>query len=250
MDWPTAEYAAKVFTVIGGAVAIAYSGIKHVWPCGKRCAHVTKCAWNRVKIVWAAFEDLPTTQGLVAEQALAITNLRAMAVRCNEAVITDTPGSLKHQISMLYDQGESRGLILVEQGEQLGKLDKKVAVIGNIQRAMLSTNPHMATFEADSQGLWAHANRTYFKWSGQQVLDARRWGWLNAVHPEDRIRVRREWESCISDTRRFEMRYRMINITTNITFLVDCEADPIPEGMTPPDRWFGTINQVQTGDVH
>jgi PAS domain-containing protein len=254
VNWPTLTEISVGITAIIGAIVAVWGIVRHVWPCSVRCANVASCALNRAKTVWAGLEDLPKMQEQFSEHKKALETVQSIATRVNEAVSVDGADSIPTKLAVLFAQSNARSLELAEHGQQLtrvdarlGMMDKKVDTIANTQRASLNTNPRMATFEADNNGFWTQTNRAYLKWTGLQMVDTLRWGWLNAVHISDRDRVRREWASCVGDTRRFECRFRMVNVNSGVQFEVDASADPIPEGIVPCERWFGTIYEVQTG---
>lgn len=165
---------------------------------------VLTCAMKRVRDVWSGLESLPDK----------LAELRA--------------------------DGEARGTTL---GESIGKVDKKVDSLQNTQRAALNTNARVAVFETDEIGRCTVVNRTYLRWSGLAPSELLGWGWLNAIHPDDREKVRKAWLSCVADCRRFECRYRMVDAAGK-DFEVDVSADPIPEGAAVAERWYGQVYRV------
>lgn len=165
---------------------------------------IIACAWKRATTVWHNLETFPAK----------LAELRA--------------------------DGEARGNTL---GEAIGKVDRKVDSLQNTQRAALNTNARVAVFEADELGRCTVVNRTYLRWSGLAPSELLGWGWLNAIHADDREKVRAAWMSCVADCRRFECRYRMIDASGK-DFDVDVSADPIPEGAAVAERWYGQVYQV------
>jgi PAS domain S-box-containing protein len=249
MDWDRIQQVAEALAAVAGVIAAVWAGIIHVWPWSKRSAYVLRCAWDRIQAAWAAIEQLPIMQGELLQLKSQTNHTNAVVVRVNEAVNLDGPESIPTKLNILFSQSNARSLELAAHGQllaehtvQLDTFGRKIDTLGNTQRAMLSTNPRMATFETDNSGHWTVVNRAYLKWSGQQREDVKHWGWLNAIHRDDRVTVRAEWESCVRDVRRFEARFRMVNVLTGATFVVDAAADPIP-----PERWFGTLYEAQAG---
>lgn len=111
-------------------------------------------------------------------------------------------------------------------------------------RARGDTNIEQAEFETDSTGANTYVNLTYARWLGVGKAELRGWGWVNYVHPEDRIRVRQEWDACRTEHRVFNARYRFID-ADGLEFMADVIATPIPEA--PPARqWYGVIRKVVT----
>jgi PAS domain S-box-containing protein len=213
MDTQAVKDWLEIAGLAGGAGATIWAAWKYAWP-------VLACSWVRVLNVWHALERL---------QALL-----------------NGPESMPVRIEQLHTQASAASVERAAQSEVIGVVAKKVDAIANTQRAVMNTNARMATFEADDQGLWTITNRAYLKWTGLQAKEAQRWGWLNAVHPDDIVKVRSAWESCVKDCRRFEFRCRMVNVVTGKIFEVDMSADPIPEGVVPCERWFGAMYEVQS----
>jgi len=140
---------------------------------------------------------------------------------------------------------ETQSQVNAEHGEQLKSVSKQMAMLTNTMRANLNTNPRLATFEADDKGRLIDANKTYLRWTGLQLVELLGWGWINAVHPEDRARVRAEWNEAIADCRISTIHYRMIDNDGGI-MNVEGTCTPIPEGVFPCDKWVGAIYQLDT----
>lgn len=240
MEWPLLVDVAKGFSAIAAAVLVLWTAVKHVWP-------IIACFWNRVRVVFAELEKLPLMRGVITELDAKVNTANGIAIRMQEVLVLEGPDSVPAKLSLLFEQSEARGRTLDAHGEQITKIDAKIDSVVNTQRAVLNTNSRMATFDADSRGVWIAVNRTFLKWTGLTEPEAVHWSWLNAIHPEDQNRIRTSWVSAVFETRRFETRCRMIHATTGKVFEVDISADPIPEGMIPCERWFGTVYQVAVG---
>lgn len=97
------------------------------------------------------------------------------------------------------------------------------------EAAALSEQRHRSLVEATSQIVWVRAPsgefvadqpgwRTFTGQTEEQLLG---WGWLNAVHPEDRPRVRRTWQDALESQalytteqrlRRHDGQYRVMHV--------------------------------------
>ncbi len=62
---------------------------------------------------------------------------------------------------------------------------------------------------AEPDGMVVRDSPSWHAFTGQTVDARRGWGWLNAVHPEDRPRVEREWRSSIATGIPLETEYRL-----------------------------------------
>lgn len=212
------QHAEVVSAVIGAILAIV-AFWRWGWP-------AARCAWGRVRAVWSALEQLP---GIV------------------HSLSAEDPEGVPAKFDRLFSQGETRGAQLAEHGASLARVDKKIDGVANTQRAMMNTNPRVAAFEADANGHYTTVNRTFVLWSGLPPTELLGMKWINAVHREDRHRVREEWRSAIAESRRFECRFRLVNATSQATKEVDASADPIPEDAVPCERWYGTMSAAQPG---
>lgn len=74
-----------------------------------------------------------------------------------------------------------------------------------------------ALVQASAQVLWMAEpdgrvtadSPSWQAFTGQTVEARRDWGWLNAVHPEDRSRVEDEWRRAVADPHQLETEYRL-----------------------------------------
>lgn len=215
-----------------GAAAAAGTSIwifaSYVWPALKRVGSAIACAWGRLKAVWSTLEQMP---GLLTEYLTlktTVDDLSGIAEQVRLAVV-EGPDSLQAQTRQLTEQGNARG-------EQLAGVARKVDNLGHTLRATQNANPRLATFQADHDGQLLSANRTFLTWTGLPLEDAARWGWANAIHPEDVERVRAAIRGAVADARRLVIRFRLIHIN-GTSCEVEATAEPCPEGSSPAERW-------------
>lgn len=126
---------------------------------------------------------------------------------------------------------------------------KKIDAINNTMRATANTNTRLATFEADHDGLFKYVNRTFLRWVGLTFAEVENNGWRNAIHHDDRDHVVRNWESAVRDSRRFHERFRLLHSDGVTVIYVDANAEPIPEGAFPAERWVGSLIRTETPGV-
>lgn len=126
--------------------------------------------------------------------------------------------------------------------KDLHMLRKEVGLLGMQMRARGDINIEAGEFECDSLGACTYVNRTYARWLGIGKQELLGWGWINYVHPDDRIRVRKEWDLCREEHRIYSMRYRMIDFGGE-DFMVDTLVTPIPD-ISPAKQWLGVIRRV------
>lgn len=63
-------------------------------------------------------------------------------------------------------------------------------------------------FETDAHGACTLVNRTWCELTDLQPHEAKGYGWVAALHPDDRDAVEREWSACTAEQRVFRSEYR------------------------------------------
>lgn len=121
-------------------------------------------------------------------------------------------------------------------------LRKEVALVGLQIKARADINIANAEFECDAMGALTYASRTYARWLGVGKQDLLGWGWVNYIHPDDRLKVRQEWDLCRAEHRVYSQRCRMIDADGE-DFTVETIVTPIPD-LSPAKQWIGVIRRV------
>lgn len=213
MDPTHARSIFELITAGAAAIGAVYGGWRYAWPLMKR--------WGaRWMLFWTGFDTVPLIHGSLAELHAGIARLEKFGI--DEAA-----------------QGASRGAQIEEQGKQISAIGKSLALTNMTMRATLASDPNMATFEADPQGRLIEASKTMLRWTGKQFAEVAGWGWIATVHPDDRLRVRNEWNQAVSDCRTFELTYLMCG--PEGAYEVRVTATPIPELVTPCEKYIGVI---------
>ncbi len=65
-------------------------------------------------------------------------------------------------------------------------------------------------FQADVEGRCLYVNERWCEIAGMAAEEATGVGWLRALHPADRARVRSAWRDAVAGKSRFELRYRFL----------------------------------------
>jgi len=65
-------------------------------------------------------------------------------------------------------------------------------------------------FQADAQGNFEYVNERWSEISGMSAAEATGAGWLRALHPADRPRVRQAWRETVAARGAFQMRFRFL----------------------------------------
>lgn len=97
---------------------------------------------------------------------------------------------------------------------------------------------------AQADGANVFTNRRWFEYTGQTNADSMGDGWLRAFHPDDRARVRGEWQLSIESGAPYSLEARIQRVDgASSTCLV--RALSMRDGDGQITRWFGTCTDVQ-----
>jgi len=66
----------------------------------------------------------------------------------------------------------------------------------------------LGVFQTDADGACVAVNDRWCTYAGMTAEQALGGGWLEAIHPDDRDRVRIEWQAAVAERRDFELEYR------------------------------------------
>ena len=76
-------------------------------------------------------------------------------------------------------------------------------------RSLAATAP-VGIFQADGEGKCLYVNDRWCEIAGMSAEEASGGGWLRALHPGDRARVRQAWREAVAGRRSFALRYRFL----------------------------------------
>lgn len=141
-----------------------------------------------------------------------------------------------------YREGLQGAAAVPRLQSSIGVVENAVRLMTMHIRAQGDTDIERGHFETDESGANTYVNLTYARWLGVGKAELLGWGWVNFIHPEDRARVRAEWEACRAEHRVYNLRFRMLDADGG-TFMVDVMATPIPEN-PPAKRWLGVVRRV------
>ena len=225
---------AQTITAVCLAIASLWGGYRYLWPHVGKFWRMAKCFWDRACGVFHTLEQMPKLLEEWDDRGASINTLKGMVI------------GLKPMIDQLVAQGIKRTEQLQDQGSNIAAINGKVDLLGSTLSAQNNANPRLATFDTNAKGECTAVNRTYLKWVGMQREDVLGFGWINAIHPDDREHVREEWLAAVREERRFTARYRMLDSSGN-AFDVEGTAERIPDAPLPAECWKGFIYRFSNG---
>lgn len=126
----------------------------------------------------------------------------------------------------------------------LAEVRASMGLIAMHMRARSDINIRAAEFETGEDGANTYVSQTYARWLGVGKNELLGWGWVNFIHPEDRARVRREWDQCRVEHRVYTARHRIVTSDGDV---IDVETlvSPIPDS-PPAMSWLGVMRKVSS----
>lgn len=143
---------------------------------------------------------------------------------------------------VLPNGGSSLRDVVTRTEVKVDRVEQRQLILEATTRARANNDPNLAMFECDTEGKNIEVSDTYCRWLNLSRDELLGWGFMSYVHPDDREKVREEWEACIADRRVYSMRHRLLTSGGEV-LSVDVSCRPIPE-TGPVQRWIGVIRQV------
>lgn len=83
-------------------------------------------------------------------------------------------------------------------------------------------------FKTDKNGKFEWINLEFSKLLGVSIFDIRGDRWLSLVHPEDRERVKDDWNNTFENSGVFHSEFRMVNMVNRSQHKILASAIPVP----------------------
>lgn len=132
-----------------------------------------------------------------------------------------TPNSGKSMKDVIVRLDEKMSHICDNSNYLTGQFKKMEA----LQKSILNSS-EVPTFETNERGACIFANKAYLDFVGRTFEEIKNFGWINIIYPDDRAKVKAEWDSAVNDGRNFELSFRVV-CREKIVYTLFCEASPI-----------------------
>ncbi len=159
-------------------------------------------------------------------------------------------GEYRWVVSTAVPRRDDTGAVVAWVGSTRDIHDRKVAE--NQLRA--SERRYRALVEATPQVVWrvgGTGNQIAGLWSdltGQTAEESAGWGWLDAVHPDDRERVRETWTRAFETRGRYDTGYRVRTRTGGYRYFA-VRGVPLIDAAGQLEEWVGTLTDVHDRTV-
>lgn len=106
---------------------------------------------------------------------------------------------------------------LLDQIAQKGMTEGAEKALARLERRLLLTQAQVRVVmeidgtgyvETDNVGNLIYCNSQFTQWTGLTLEEAKGYGWIASIHPEDRSRIIKEWENSVKDRRPVDLWYR------------------------------------------
>lgn len=109
--------------------------------------------------------------------------------------------------------------------DQVTKIAMRMDISDQIRR-VLADGRELALFETDASGSCVWVNGTYSRLVGMPPAAFQGFGWVNAIHPDDRERISEEWEFAVDQQREFRGLVRLFD-AADVVHAMHCSATPL-----------------------
>ena len=96
----------------------------------------------------------------------------------------------------------------------------------------------------DPEGQFIHPQPAWKTYTGQSWSEHQNWGWLQAIHPEDRERVRSQWIRARDSKTFYQSEGRIWNAATESYRYFEARGIPLFNSEGSIREWVGTITDV------
>jgi PAS domain S-box-containing protein len=110
-------------------------------------------------------------------------------------------------------------------------------------RILAETMPQLV-WTTDPEGYHDYFNRRLYEFTGLKPHEAIGDGWMAVVHPDDRARVREEWQRALATGKLYEIELRLRGADRRYHWFLG-RALPIRDSAGHILRWFGTYTDIE-----
>ena len=145
---------------------------------------------------------------------------------------------------LLDDAGEPEGLIaIVEDIEERHEAEHRLRASENRYRSLVDASTAIV-WNADASGAFSAPQESWQASTGQDAGRYAGWGWVAAIHPEDRVRVQALWKDAIAHPRAVDIETRIWNSPTLSYRWYSSRAVPRFGADGAVEEWVGACTDI------
>lgn len=151
------------------------------------------------------------TLHLIVAIITAIAALAAMlkpAKRWSKELWRKTLGRNGVNIDLILAELQSNGGTSLK--DAVMRIEERQHGMDAFFRAQLNLH-NVAIIRTNEKGKLTAINRQYQRMTGYSLIEVEGDGWINAIHPEDREKVKKQWEEAIAGGREYTEDWRFLN---------------------------------------
>ena len=95
----------------------------------------------------------------------------------------------------------------------------------------------------DARGDGLEEQPTWSAFTGQSAEEQRAWGWLNAIHPDDRVRTTQIWQEALENRSDWQLEHRVRRHDGEYRYM-SVRAVPVLEADGSIREWVGAVSDV------
>lgn len=97
---------------------------------------------------------------------------------------------------------------------------------------------------ADGNGRTTYINKRWYEMTGTRQGGEVGTGWMESVHPDDRLPMNDKWQQCLRSGDTFEIEYRLHDAARGYRWYLD-RAVPLKDDRGGIQNWFGTCTDIE-----
>lgn len=211
-----------------------------LWGCRPELHTAEFCgSW---KLYWPDGSPMPHAQcpmAVALREQQPIRGLRAIAERPDGTRVPffpyptplfDTTGALVGAINMLVDVSDHD-----RHESELRAKERRF-------RALVEASAQIV-WTTDAEGLAVADSPSWRAYTGQSYEQVKDWGWLAAVHPEDRARVSDVWRKAVVSERSIKMEYRVRHVSGHWRWML-ASGTPVRDASGAVREWVGMSTDI------